>query len=59
MGICVSTIRHIEFRKSWSQTANGGHYGHLSFLPKTYVRIFLPWRNTLVYNSQVQYRDSN
>jgi len=48
MGICVSTIRRIEFRKSWSQTANGEHYGHLSFLPKTYIRIFLPWRNTLV-----------
>jgi len=29
------------------------------FLRKTYIRIFLPRRNTLVYDSQVQYRDSN
>jgi len=29
------------------------------FLPKTNMRIFLPWRNTLLYSSQVQYRDSD
>jgi len=31
VGIYVSTIRRIEFRKSWSQIANGGHYGYLLF----------------------------
>jgi len=33
--------------------------GYISYLPTTYIRILLPRRNTLQYNSQVQYRDSN
>jgi len=40
VGIHVSTIRHIEFRKSWSQIANGGHYGHLFFTKVVYTYLF-------------------
>jgi len=29
------------------------------FLPKTYIHIFLPRRNTLLYSSQIQHRNSN
>jgi len=40
VGIHVSTIRHIEFRKSWSQIATGGHYGHLFFTKDVYTYLF-------------------
>jgi len=35
--------------------------GYTSFFTKkvVYIRIFLPRRNTLLYNSQIHYRDSN
>ena len=36
----MSTIRHIEFRKSWSQIVNGGHYGHLFFAKDVYTYLF-------------------
>jgi len=33
--------------------------GYIRFLPKTYIRILLPRRNTLAYRSRPQYRDTN
>jgi len=29
------------------------------FFAKTHIRMFLPWRNTWLYSSQAQFRDSN
>jgi len=40
VGIHVSTIRQIEFQKSWSQIANGGHYGHLLVIKDEYTYLF-------------------
>ena len=40
MGIYASTITRIEIRKSWSQIANGGHYGHLFFTKDVYTELF-------------------
>jgi len=56
-GLHLSTIRHIEFRKSWSQIANDGHDGHLLFIEDEYtagLRIFLPRSTAVQFISTVQ-----
>jgi len=44
----VSTIRRIEFRKSWSQIANGGHYWHFFLTKDVYTYLFAMKENITV-----------